>query len=106
MASASKLELYDLQSDVHEAHDIAKDHPEIVASLMTQYDAWWEDIQPYPINDHLENVPALCKPYHDLYRLDFGQDRFDEAMKKMTWTGGKPYGEPRANPRRKPAAPK
>ena len=93
MPKANVLELYDLDTDVHEKNDVAGKHPEIVKALKKTYDAWWEDIQPYMVNDKLENVPKSCKPYHELYRRDFGQERFDEAMRRMTWTGGKPYGK-------------
>ena len=27
------LELYDLKNDIHENHDVAKDHPEVVAKI-------------------------------------------------------------------------
>ena len=94
-------ELYDLDSDLHEAEDIAAEHPEIVASLKATYDAWWEDIQPYLVNDGLEDVPKTLKPYHEIYRRDFGQERFDEAMELMTWKGGKPYGNKKKKRSRK-----
>ena len=72
----------------------------IVKALKKTYDAWWEDIQPHMVNDHLPTVPETCKPYHELYRRDFGQQRYDEAMQLMTWTGGKPYGPPRKRRKR------
>jgi arylsulfatase len=87
-----KPELYDLETDVHEKKNIAAEKPEIVAELKTQFDAWWEDIQPYMVNDHLTDVPATHKPFHDLYREQLGEEKFNEAMKRMTWNGGKPYG--------------
>ncbi len=100
MPKADVLELYDLDNDAHEKNNIAEDHPEIVNALKATYDAWWEDIQPHMVNDHLANIPETCKPYHELYRRDFGQQRFDEAMRLMTWTGGKPYGPPKKKRRR------
>jgi len=84
-------ELYDLDQDVRETKNIAAAHPEIVKTLQAQYDAWWEDIQPFLVNDNLKGAPKTHKPYHDLYREQLGQQRFDEAMRRMTWTGGKPY---------------
>ena len=86
-------ELYDLEEDVHEKNNIVDKHPEIVAALKKVYESWWDDIQPYLVNDKLKSVPSTCKPYHELYRRDFGQARFDEAMREMTWSGGKPYGK-------------
>ena len=89
MPKAGVHELYDLETDIHEKTNIAAQHPDKVASLKKEFDAWWEDIQPYMVNDHLAKVPESCKPYHEIYRRDFGQERFDEAMRLMTWTGGK-----------------
>ncbi len=37
-------ELYDIQSDPGQTHDIAESHPEVVAALRTAYDAWWDRI--------------------------------------------------------------
>jgi len=104
MPKAGVLELYDLAEDVHEKRNILKQHPDIAKRLKAHYDSWWEDIQPYLVNDHLKDVPATRKPYHELYRKAFGQEKFDEAMKRMTWSGGKPYGKkkPGRKKRRKP----
>ncbi len=100
MLKAGKSELYDLVEDVHEKNDILAQHPGIAEKLKAEYDAWWEDIQPYLVNDHLKDVPETCKPYHELYREQFGQTKFEAAMKLMTWAGGKPYGKKRG---KKPA---
>ncbi|MEY2473120.1 MAG: hypothetical protein QOK28_2449 [Actinomycetota bacterium] len=37
-------ELYDLAADPGERNDIASDHPEVVAALRADYDAWFDDI--------------------------------------------------------------
>lgn len=93
MPSAGKLELYDMSADIRETKDVSSQHPEKVEQLKKVYDSWWADIQPYLVNDRLEEVPAEHKPYHDLYREAFGEERYQEAMRLMTWEGGKPYGE-------------
>lgn len=36
-------ELYDLQHDPGEYHDLAGDHPDVVAQLRAHYDAWFDD---------------------------------------------------------------
>ncbi len=79
-------ELYDMDKDIREQTNIADQHPEIVRLLRQQYDEWWQDIQPYLVNDHLKNVPEIHKPYHDLYREQLGQERYDAAMRAMTWS--------------------
>jgi arylsulfatase len=93
-------ELYDLDKDVHEQNNIAEQHPEIVRELKEQYDAWWDDIQPFLVNDNLKDMPKTQKPYHELYREQLGEERFQEAMRLMTWSGGKPYGTKKGKNRR------
>jgi len=41
---AARFELYDLENDQEEQHDLAVEHPEIVAQLMAEYDAWFDDV--------------------------------------------------------------
>jgi arylsulfatase A-like enzyme len=38
------FELYDMQSDPLEMHDIAADHPDIVSRLRSEYDHWFDDV--------------------------------------------------------------
>lgn len=92
MPNAKILEFYNLQEDLSEKQNIVSQHPEKVEQLKAIYDAWWADVQPYMINDHLEDVPKEHKPYHELYHEAFGDERYEEAMRLMTWTGGKPFG--------------
>lgn len=95
MPNANTFELYDLTQDRSETTDLSEQFPEKVEQLKATYDAWWADVQPYMINDHLQNVPAEHKPNHELYREAFGEERYQEAMRLMTWEGGKPYGNKR-----------
>lgn len=37
-------ELYDLEADPAEQHDVAAEHPDIVARLRAEYDAWFQDV--------------------------------------------------------------
>jgi arylsulfatase len=94
-SSKQKPELYDLDNDLSEETNIAEENPEIVAALKKPFDTWWEDIQPFLVNDNrdksgLGKRPKEHKPFHDLYRQHFGEERFKEAMSKMTWKGGRP----------------
>ncbi|TWU44277.1 Arylsulfatase [Novipirellula aureliae] len=95
MPNAGKLELYEVSADKRERNNVASQYPEKVEQLKKVYDAWWADVQSYMVNDHLENVPAEHKPYHELYREAFGEERYQEAMRQMNWVGGKPYGQRR-----------
>ena len=42
------------------------------------------------VNDHLTDVPTTHKPFHDLYREQLGQERYDAAMRAMTWSHERP----------------
>jgi len=37
----SQLELYDIQSDPGQKHNVAAQHPEVVARLKAEYEKWW-----------------------------------------------------------------
>ena len=37
-------ELYDMSVDPGQDDDVADDHPEVVASLRSRYEAWWDDV--------------------------------------------------------------
>lgn len=63
-ASATAWQLYDMEADPGEEHDIAKQHPDIVAKLSAAYDAWFADISseglrrmPLPVG-HAEHNPV------------------------------------------------
>ena len=43
--NAPRFELYDVVSDPRETKDLAAEHPEIVARLRKDYDAWFQDIE-------------------------------------------------------------
>ena len=40
------VELYDLESDPRQVRDIAADHPDRVARLRAEYEAWWTSLEP------------------------------------------------------------
>ncbi|HEY2415993.1 MAG TPA: arylsulfatase [Pirellulaceae bacterium] len=42
--SGPKFELFDMQSDPYELHDVASEHPDIVAKLKSEYEAWFKDV--------------------------------------------------------------
>ncbi len=39
-------DLYDIKADLSQDHNIAADHPDIVAKMRAHYDTWWADIEP------------------------------------------------------------
>ena len=38
------IELYDLENDPGQRHDVAYQHPEVVARLRADYEVWWEQV--------------------------------------------------------------
>jgi hypothetical protein len=38
-------ELYDLRHDLHQDHDVAADHPEVVARLREHLNTWWDGVK-------------------------------------------------------------
>jgi len=67
----NNAELYDVQADPQERHDLASRQPEEVARLRQAYDAWWAAVRPCMENEHPQNVPAQ-NPYKTLYWQQFG----------------------------------
>ena len=39
-------ELYDIKADPGQEHDVAAEHPEVVAELRAAHEAWWEEVSP------------------------------------------------------------
>jgi hypothetical protein len=44
----AKPELYHLEHDISEKHDVADKHPDIVAKLLEQFENHKADIEPHP----------------------------------------------------------
>ncbi|WP_406694916.1 arylsulfatase [Singulisphaera sp. Ch08] len=74
----NNTELYDLKADPGETKNVIAEHPEVVASLRTAYDAWWRDVLPC-----LENEAAVgpkVNPFKARYWKQFGGGP-DEALR-------------------------
>lgn len=58
--------LYDMENDPSQTKDVTTEHPELVAEMKKQYEAFWDEVRPLMIND---GVPlAKEKPYHIDYK--------------------------------------
>jgi arylsulfatase len=69
-ALVNNAELYDLQSDPGQKTDVSAAHPDVVARLREDYEAWWRDVLP-----RLENEDAVgpkVNPYKEWYEKQFG----------------------------------
>ncbi len=70
-ALVNDAELYDLQADPGQKTNVAADHPDVVARLRKDYDAWWRDVLP-----RLENEDAVgpkVNPYKEWYEKQYGE---------------------------------
>ena len=50
-------ELYDISSDPYEKQDVADKHPDVMAKLRKDYDAWWEATVPLMVNEDVPFAP-------------------------------------------------
>ena len=63
-------ELYDIQADPGQQHDVADEHPEVVAELREHYEVWWKLVserfdEDCPIVIGTQNEPVTCITTHD-----------------------------------------
>lgn len=68
-ASATSWQLYDMQADPAEEHDLARQEPDLVARLSREYEAWFDDVSssglkrpPIPVGYTEENPVELHAP--------------------------------------------
>jgi hypothetical protein len=52
----NNTELYDILADRGQTKDVAAEHPEVVADLRKQYDAWWKTLPPFLVNEDLPDI--------------------------------------------------
>jgi len=52
----NNTELYDIPADRGQTKDVAAEHPEVVADLRKQYDAWWKTLPPFLVNEDLPDL--------------------------------------------------
>lgn len=59
-------ELYDILADRGEEKNIYDQHPEVVTSMMKIYDAWWDEVRPFMVNEG--GVTLGPNPFHVDYQ--------------------------------------
>jgi len=77
----NNTELYDLHSDPGEAKNVITAHPEEVAKLRAAYDEWWNDVQPFLINE--DAVGPKMNPFKERYWKQFGGGPTAEELRQM-----------------------
>ena len=71
-------ELYDIDADPYEKQDVADKHPDVIAAIRKDYDAWWDATVPLMVNEDAPFAPE--QP---------AQVRYDKQLKAMgipAWT--------------------
>jgi arylsulfatase len=58
-------ELYDINADPFEQHNVIINHPEVVAKMRKAYDTWWTETLPLMVNEKTPNSPT--RPFDLLY---------------------------------------
>ena len=58
-----------LAADPGEHRDVAGEHRDVVARLATEYDRWWQSVQPDLVNENLDG-PAE-NPFKTAYERQF-----------------------------------
>jgi len=75
-------QLFNVTTDVGEQHDVAADHPDIVARLDTEYDHWWAAVVPMMVNENA--VGPKINPFKELYWKQFGGGPSPEDLRLMS----------------------
>jgi acetyl esterase/lipase len=63
-------ELYDIDSDPSEEHNIASEHHDVVRRLAATYEQWWESVQPDLVNEAIDGPSE--NPFKTAYWKQFG----------------------------------
>ncbi len=77
----NNAELYDLEQDPAEAHNVAGGHPTVMNELRAAYDEWWTSILP-GLENELVRGPAV-NPFKAQYWAQFGGQPTEELRRRM-----------------------
>jgi arylsulfatase A-like enzyme len=93
-------QLFDLKTDYGETTDVAKAHPDVVATLARSYDQWWAEARPLMVNEGAKGPPI--NPFKELYWQQFGGGPSQEDLDKMNPAKfGAGPGSPKKNAKKK-----
>jgi len=80
-ADTPSWQLFDLQSDYGQQHDVAADHPEVVQDLATAFEVWWQETVPQMVNEKV--VGPRINPFQEMYFAQFGGSPSALDLQKM-----------------------
>ena len=60
--------LYDIENDPGQTNNLAASKPEVMEKLKKQYDAWWDTLGPYQVNDGKEQIKKGNFPLQKRYQ--------------------------------------
>ena len=78
----SGWQLFDLKADPAEKQNVASKHPEVVKSLLADYDAWWASLAGRVDLNEKAAGPQL-NPFAEEYWAQFGGGPTDEDRRRM-----------------------
>lgn len=88
-APAPGWQLFDLQADPSQTHNIAAEKPEIVSSMLANYDQWWASLKGQIDLNETAKGPKL-NPFAEEYWKQFGGGPTEEDLARMNpdkaWT--------------------
>ena len=85
-----------------EKNNLAAERPEVVRELKAAYDRWWEETQPYLVNE--DAVGPKVNPFKELYWKQFGGGPDEKLLKPMEPKSDDAAENPKKENRRKKKA--
>jgi arylsulfatase len=79
--AAPRWMLFDVQADYGEVHDVREQHPEIVHELARPFDAWWDSLDRWLVNERA--VGPRINPFKARYWRQFGGGPSDQDLRLM-----------------------
>ncbi|RFC45918.1 MAG: arylsulfatase [Verrucomicrobia bacterium] len=74
-------QLFDLNEDFAQEHDMAARHPEVVKQLGGEFERWWAECLPLMVNEKAMG-PAI-NPFQEIYYRQFGGSPTAEDLQRM-----------------------
>ena len=61
-------ELYDIEADPGETHNVASANPEVVKRMQAKFDQWWETAKPLMVNENMPRLDPANQPFAIRYK--------------------------------------